>query len=884
MEHNSQIEDAANQMQELIRSGIINKLRNANEAEVRLLVIDEVLRILGWSKHEYEPELITSTGGFTDYRLSIDDNPRLIVEAKRIGTIEPFPKSVRRHEYTNSYLYSRCGPEIKSLLDQCLGYCAQCGIPYALATTGEVWIVLLGFKYGTEWGKLKAFVFHSLEDILEQFNNFYGLVSREAIKNNSLEEKFAGMVQVKPNTAILPREQVEQVPEVGLAPNRQTIRAFFDQFMGDITRPPQEEMLMQCYVENRELNEFSRDLQQILQYNSSLDEIDIPIDKANASLLEQELEFQSSASNPKTILLVGNVGAGKSTFIHRFVRYQARPKRNICTIIDLINYSTKVIEKNRTEEQELAELVLNKLANEFQENFDPYLPNMMRGCFEVEINRFKRQRQALQKYEPTRYAVEEEEFIFDLSKNKYKHLVGYLKYVRKKQYKVWVTFDNVDRGSESYQEFIYSFAHQLSGDAGCITLITLRQDTFLEAKEAGFLDVRSSDIVFEIKAPEFRQVVAKRRRYVERIIERGEVPRPFRAHLNLMRLLNWHLTHLVLENDNFVRLLITTFSLNNIRYGLQMLRDYYTSYHSTFHEFYSKYVDIMTLDESIKLDYERESSRLLQALMLVNSWSYQEEKSEVFNIFWVNPLEKTSHFLMLKILAYLSIVRDVTSTKISVKYEKVCNDFISLGYQRHHVNNTIRKLLYAGLTTSPNLPDSTITEVKFDVPDTLPREMKIAITGRGYYYIKTLASHHYYQTRVGEDTIWYDEEAANKYISFLRESTEAQHSGFDDVLQATEAREVFVNYLKDSLVHELQTSNIRFTTADWARLMNEMVERSVFGEIITTPIHISEKEALIIATELVKDILSNLEGIKEKKSDNKSNVVVALVKEDDDQH
>src|SRR5213079_1103019 len=120
-----------------------------------------------------------------------------------------------------------------------------------------VWVILLGFKYGTEWGKLKAFTFHSLEDILERFNEFYGLVSREAIKNNSLEEKFASMVLIKPNITIHPRELLDQSSNVGQAPHRQVIRAFFDQFMGDITHPGQEKMLEQCYVENYELNEFS---------------------------------------------------------------------------------------------------------------------------------------------------------------------------------------------------------------------------------------------------------------------------------------------------------------------------------------------------------------------------------------------------------------------------------------------------------------------------------------------------------------------------------------------------------------------------------------------------------------------------------------------------
>jgi len=82
----------------------------------------------------------------------------------------------------------------------------------------------------------------------------------------------------------------------------------------------------------------------------------------------------------------------------------------------------------------------------------------MLRVLEVELNRFKRQRQTLLKLDPVKYAIEEEAFIYDQTEDTYKHLVGYLKYVRKKRYQVWIAFDNVDRGSDSYQAFIYSFA------------------------------------------------------------------------------------------------------------------------------------------------------------------------------------------------------------------------------------------------------------------------------------------------------------------------------------------------------------------------------------------------------------------------------------------
>ncbi|HIE9456284.1 TPA: hypothetical protein ACXRZK_004724 [Klebsiella variicola subsp. variicola] len=58
-------------------------LFEANEAESRLLVIDEILNILGWNKEEFTPEAYCGTAGYADYILSTDRTPRLVVEAKK---------------------------------------------------------------------------------------------------------------------------------------------------------------------------------------------------------------------------------------------------------------------------------------------------------------------------------------------------------------------------------------------------------------------------------------------------------------------------------------------------------------------------------------------------------------------------------------------------------------------------------------------------------------------------------------------------------------------------------------------------------------------------------------------------------------------------------
>ncbi|GHO53261.1 hypothetical protein [Ktedonobacter robiniae] len=857
------VEDAAAKMNLLVESEVIRKLQGANEAKTRLLIIDEVLSILGWSKDEYEPEQVTTIKSYTDYRLTIDGQPRLIVEAKRVGAVNPLPKNIQSRQYANSFLFNNYGPEMKMLLDQCINYCIHCGIPYALATTGEIWIVMPCFKLGEEWGKLKSLVFHSLKDIRNKFGEFYGLLSREAIKNNSLEEHFGKMMLIEPTVAIHPRDFIDSIPETKQIQQKQIIRAFFNNFMADITQPGQSKMLQQCYVDSYELNEFSRELQQILQYDAVIEESDLSMEEVDQTTLENELEIQSDSGNPKTILLVGNVGAGKSTFVHRFVKFD-RPKQHICTIVNLINDAIANISQGREEEQRLADKVLTSLAQQFQDKLDPYAPAVLRGCFADRLGRFKKQKQILFQKDPDKYSLEEEDYLYGLSNDKYDHLVGYIRFARKKRYKVWVAFDNVDRGSDSYQQFIYSFAHQLCNDAKCVTLITLRQDTFLEAQEAGFLDVRSTDIVFQLKSPEFRQIISKRRKYIDRITNSGELPKLFKPYFQLINLLNLHIKHLLLQEDDFIRLFITAFSLNNIRYGLAMLANYYTSSHATFHEFYDKCKEVTPLNLDFKFNYELENNRFLQALMLTDGWWFEEKKSDVFNIFSVDRFEKVSHFLMLRILAYLSLKVNYTSSRYSVKYEKIKSDLVFLGYQSHHVNNATLKLLYAGLLISPSLPATSITEMRSEIPDPLPADTKIALSAKGYYYLQKLVSNRYYQTRVGEDMIWYNEEFAKRYIECLRDTFDAQTSGYDDTLQATDARETFIDYLKWSWLEEVQANNIRQTNKDWAQVINSLVERKVFGENFSNLsfIQANKRKSLENSEELLDEFYSNYSDLQ----------------------
>jgi GTPase SAR1 family protein len=827
MNKKSKLDLAAEQIEELINGDIAKRIKNANEATTRLLLINKILNILGWSDNDFNPEEPTITG-FTDYILKINDQPKLIVEAKRYGSIKSLPKLVRNKSYNNSSLHKICGNEMKLVLDQCRRYCSNEGVRFAVATTGDMWIIMMGYRTGMNWKSLDSLVFHSLDDIYKRFAEFYGLLSKEAVKNNSLDETFGEMFPVKPEFAMKPRDQVSDIPNVKRIPNRRVINMFFDKFMDDITKDDTGDMLDHCYVDTRELSEFSKELRELFEYDSVLDEQGFAIDDVDEAVLDSELEDQFDFNTPKTVLLVGNVGSGKTTFIHRFVKYESakidksrKNRKTICTVIDMINLATVRIDHDRQEEQNLSGTILKRLSGEFKDSYDPYDRSILRGCFREEIRWFRGQKQELLRLKPDEYALQEDDHLHELAKNKYDLLVGYIKNMKSQGYKIWIALDNIDRGSDSYQEFIYAFAHRLTADAGCVTIITLREDTYLEAKDS-FLDVRGTDIIYRIKAPEIRQIIAKRRKYIEWYFQNKKL-KGFEKYRGLLSILNEHMKHLILSGNDSIRTLITALSLSNIRYELELIKRYYTSEHSVFHELYYQ-GDGMIITKEIKFDMNMEYERFIQSLMLGNSWSYNDTDSDIMNLFAVDTVDRESHLLTLKMLAYLV----VNKSKKMIKIETLINDFIPLGYSGKQIKNCIKRMLYSQSILSPNMPASFVKDDDDFLDKQLPN-MKVTISGKGYFYLNHLSSNHYYQTRVGEDMIWYNEESIKQYISCLEESFLVQDDyGSQDALRATNAREVFLKYLQDQMREENQNLNLRSNSISWVAKVNEILEKNLF--------------------------------------------------------
>ena len=97
-----------------------NDLLRTSEALTRYVLIDSLLRALGWNTEDPSlvfPEYTFSGGGKADYALLRDQSPLVIIEAKKLNS------------------------DLVKGTTQAINYCVQDGIKYFAVTDGNVWKV-----------------------------------------------------------------------------------------------------------------------------------------------------------------------------------------------------------------------------------------------------------------------------------------------------------------------------------------------------------------------------------------------------------------------------------------------------------------------------------------------------------------------------------------------------------------------------------------------------------------------------------------------------------------------------------------------------------------------------------------------------------------------
>ena len=303
-----------------------------NEADTRFKLIDQILhKVLGWNiLGDFSLERY-SQSGFADYILSADGRDRMVVEAKRAGAA-----LVDTHAKSTQYLAVKSAAlkDAQTGLTQAQNYCMNNGITFAVLTSGLEWIAYLAIReQGRKPSEGKLIVFPSLESISQDFSQFWDLFSRQAV----LEDTYKIRIREVEGFRIQPLEELKPI----LKPNDRKFLAksqlaldldkVFKEFFSSMAGQNDPEMLAQCFVESKESKEADVNLETIA--NSLIGQLEL-MSSDEGEQLQRRMQSAVESKRGEFVLIIGNKGAGKTTFVDRFFRLVLPTNlRESCTLI-----------------------------------------------------------------------------------------------------------------------------------------------------------------------------------------------------------------------------------------------------------------------------------------------------------------------------------------------------------------------------------------------------------------------------------------------------------------------------------------------------------------------------------------------------------------------
>jgi hypothetical protein len=322
-----------------------------NQATTRLHLIDTLLTdVLGWPKEEIVAEEAFG-GEYVDYSLGRPAT-RMIVEAKREGKHFSLPVGITSLVHKIPSLFEgEGGKDLRAAIEQVAGYCAKRGVPLAAVCNGTQVVAFLGVRTdGIPPTQGSALVLTSLSAMRENFHSLWQNLSRPGVDARSLHVTLRDG-----DRPTVPSPLSGQIPHYPGHKRRNDIQTglqiLADLFLEDITRDPalQEEFLRSTYATSGALSQYAMVSRGILESRYSLSHepsVDVeaePVVKKkgeiNPHLRDDAL---ASSVSRRPIILLGDVGVGKTMFIRRLIHVDAKDvfDRSIVLYVDFGSQSS----------------------------------------------------------------------------------------------------------------------------------------------------------------------------------------------------------------------------------------------------------------------------------------------------------------------------------------------------------------------------------------------------------------------------------------------------------------------------------------------------------------------------------------------------------------
>ncbi|MGB2805559.1 MAG: hypothetical protein WBD64_11770 [Candidatus Zixiibacteriota bacterium] len=727
---------------------------NRNEASTRLHLIDILLfDCLGWDRQEDCQVEEPHGNEYADYSLFC---PRraLILEAKREGVYFELPAGHKRLDYSLKAL-CRDEPQIKKAIEQAMGYCQGRGTALGAVCNGHQLICFVACRDdGNPPLEGNAVIFDSLERMVEDFLILWKYLSKPGVQEKNLQKHLLGTMR-----PVLPAKLSAQIPSYPGIKGRNLMQTDL-QIVGEVVigdigriREIETDFMKQCFCSSGALSDYALVSKRILQSRyAALFDAESPgptlVPATTKRGIKKEMFAETLSGRP--IILLGDVGVGKSMFIRNLIKVAGVEVMEdaIVLYVDLGTQATLT--------PDLRAFLLGdmgrQLISEYQVDIEER--NFVRGVYHLELIRFSGGIHGdLKDSDPAAYRRKEIEFLETRVHDRESHLKASLNHLSKGRRKQIVLFlDNADQREESTQEQVFIIAQELAAHWPLTVFFPIRPQTFHRSKKLGPLSAYHPK-AFTIAPPRVDEVIKKRLLFALKIAKGELQVRSISSVTLKLHQLEKYLNVLLYsfkENKKLVE-----FIDNVCRGNVRLVLEFVTTFIGSGHVDTKKILEIDAREEQVGGHYLIPLHEFLRAVIYGDNEHYDPQRSPISNVLDVTTPDGKEHFLVPILIDYISRATSFAGVEGFVESSDIFDYTQGAGFTESQITSALGRALQDNLVEAEARRTS-----EGDGPEALPRLFRA--TTAGVYHIARLIRAFTYVDAVVVDTPILDADVRGK--------------------------------------------------------------------------------------------------------------------------
>ncbi|MGR0319631.1 hypothetical protein [Agromyces sp. ZXT2-3] len=658
---------------------------DVNEADTRLRIINHLLTdVLGWQDREVRAEEHTESG-FIDYHVG-QGGAHFVLEAKRVGLSFELPAGTGAAVLSLPGLTrGTIGRPLRTALEQAARYAQERGIPVAVAFNGKQLVAFMASRSdGIPPLEGKALVFGSPDAMVDEFLLLWNALSPEGVHDRRLQQLLKAGASLPPEPLSF---RLTNYPGSQRRNDLQTgLQILGDLFLGDLEELPelQDEFLRECYATSGALSQYAEVSRQILATRYEiLTEVGTasvaPINTRRGMTKGFSADILQAALSNRPIILLGDVGAGKSTFIERLIHVDAQEilGESICIYVDFGSSSAL---------SSLSDHVLQSCIDQLESKYgtDVLAMSFVEDALRTHLKRFENSPAGrLRDVDPAAYTAEKVAFIQEIVRDRSTYLKAAFEWITRSWHRQVVIFlDNVDQRDASDQNGLFLIANELAQRWPATVFVTLRPETFYNSEREGAISGYHPR-VFTISPPRTDVMLRLRVNFaLDQLRESGRIgnfPGGVQVDSESLEIFLEMLADNLKSNDPLARLL-DNLAGGNMRLALQFVTDFIGSGHIAT----QKIIDVQR-----ERGYTIPAHEFLRSIMFGDHRYYDPDSSPVPNLFRLTTRDGREHFLAPLLLAFVQKAGDVDTEHGYISSSSVYDGLQELGFDPAQISEAI---------------------------------------------------------------------------------------------------------------------------------------------------------------------------------------------------